>query len=140
MSDQRWQFYWRALLEQRFDGWDDEQAPYPGFYRVRFSAAHVYYPTALWDAAHGIVAVLGRPRGDALTAGFLEAAIDPLTVWGPMTCWSRPVTELQYRHAVEHGDWWDSLRAGRLDAKPGAIVADVARAAPIGPRLKLRGE
>jgi hypothetical protein len=133
----RWRFYWRALEHGDFSGWDAPDGPFPGFWRCRYSPHDHWRPAFTADSEHGLIAALGRPSADG--HGFVPRAIDPLTLWGSLWCWQHPVTEAQYHHAIEHGSWWDSLRASRTEPKPGRIVTDVRRAEPIGPVLKPRG-
>lgn len=94
-----------------------------GFWRVRLSRLGHWMPLAIFEEGGQPVAALGCD----------ERRVDPFAYW--MMAAPNWVTEAQYRHAVKHGDWWDTLRAGRTELAPGAIVTDVARAEPIGPPM-----
>ena len=129
--DPRWAFYWRALSGDR-SGWDDEGAPWPGFYRFRYGPRHLWQACAIWDSAAGDLLAV---QGDLSSPGKLTKA-KPLVLWSSMHCWMSPVHEDAYHHAVKHGEWWDTLRSGGDSAEPGKIVTDVTKAAPLGPPIK----
>lgn len=116
--DKRWSFYWRALELGDFSGWDSERAPFPGFWRVRYSAKLPWMPCATWDPGKGLL------RGKAAS---------PLMLWSTLMCWREPVTEEAYKHALAHGTWWDTLTASATEPNAGRPVVDVAKAAPILP-------
>lgn len=120
--------YWRAALKGDRTGWDHPNAPWPGFYRVRFSRREVWQPVAIFDHPETgeTVAVIGQD----------ERPINPLSIWF-IAAWN-PVTEEQYRHAVAHGEWWDTLRGAQTSDIPGQPVADVRDAEPILPPSKRR--
>jgi len=118
---QRWDFYWHALAGD-FTGWDNEGAPFPGFYRFRYSRRGLFVPCAIWDTAgRQTVGVKDRT----------ETPERPLVLWG-LFCWMHPVSEEAYRHAVQYGTWWDTLIAFDPEGRRHA-VSDVRKAAPMGP-------
>ena len=120
--------YWRAALKGDRTGWDHPEAPWPGFYRVRFSRRELWQPVAIWDdpATGETIAVIGQDT----------RRINPLSIWSVAAF--NPVTEEQYRHAVAYGEWWDTLRGSVTSDSPGRPVADVRDAEPILPPSKKR--
>lgn len=121
MSDRYW--FWRLCLEHNV--WpcspEDPRVFMDGFWRVRLSRTGHWQPLAIYLENGATVGVLGTE----------SRRVDPYAYW--MMAAPNWVTEAQYRHAVAHGDWWDTIRAGRTEPAPGIIVTDVARAEPIGP-------
>lgn len=134
----RWIFYY-AALQGDFSGWDTGSAPYPGFYRFRYSRRGIWGPCALWDQANGQVAAAeGVPSpSNTFVERFDEISADAGTLWDRW-CWASPVTEDQYRHAIQHGHWWDTLKGAANDRRAGQVVTDVSQAEPIGPALGRR--
>lgn len=137
MAFDRWSFYWHALERGGFTGWDNPGAPYPGFWRFRYGKVGIWRPCAIWDTAIGaVMASEGAPIPSRdCVERFEECAGDANKLWGQHFCWMSPVTEDQYRHAVQHGTWWDTLRAAANEARPGVVVTDIRKAEAIGPVL-----
>ncbi len=133
----RWLFYF-AALQGDFTGWDVTGAPFPGFWRFRYNKGGIWRPCATWDLASGqVMAAEGVPIPSRDTCErFEEIAGDATKLWSDRWCWANPVTEDQYRHALKHGVWWDTLRAAANEARPGVVVTDVRKAEAIGPMLK----
>lgn len=124
MSGDRY-WFWRACCE---DGnWpcspEHPDVTMDGFWRVRLSKLGHWMPLAIFLDGSNLVATLGSDK----------RRVDPYTYW--MLAAPNWVTEAQYRHAVMHGEWWDTLRASKTEPQPGIVVTDVARAEPIGPLL-----
>lgn len=121
----RWAFYWRALGGD-FTGWDAEDAPFPGFWRVRYSKTSLWLPCAIWDTEAGACLAV---------VDFDERPQRALTLWG-MGCWQNPVSDVAYNHAIAHKVWADTLVASQIERNAGQPVVDVSKAEPIVPRRK----
>ena len=140
----RWAFYWRAL-EGDFSQWDSGEAPWPGFFRCRYYSKDLWRPVAIWDANPK------RYRADRVLANvgvkthsvpyFRAEPVAAVLVWSDQRCWRHPVTEEQYRHALQHGDWHDTLRA-KPDAGEhvGRMVTNLREAAVPAPPPQPKGE
>lgn len=114
--------YWRAALAGDTSAWDTAEGKC-GFYRLRFSKRDPWQPLAIYQDEEG---------REIARIGCDLRPISILAVWQMAA--QNPVTEAQYRHALAHeGEWWDSVRAHERDPEAGRVIADVARAEPIGP-------
>lgn len=123
----RWAFYWRALAGD-FHGWDAEESPFPGFWRVRYHRNSLWLPCAIWDSETGAtLAVIGFDKRPARA----------LSLWS-MSCWQHPVTAEAYHHACAHRVWADTLMASAIEDNAGEPVVDVGKAQPIVPKRRLK--
>ena len=126
--------YYKRALEGDCSGWDHPDAPWPGFYRVRFSRLDYWRPVAIWDVEPGLtVATVGEPTGGR--APFFHAKPRGARIAGLwLNCWRHPVTREQHDHALLWGSWWDSVHAEpERRGEQGRLVVDITDAAPIPP-------
>jgi hypothetical protein len=133
----RYAFYWRALAGDT-TGWDDEGAPFPGYWRARYSAGDLWRPVAIWDVNGLPYAEIGKlktARGMMGSVGFERTEISALRAWSDLRCWQYAVTEAAFHHAMKHGNFEDSLIASdqHREATGRAIVGNLRDAAAVRP-------
>jgi hypothetical protein len=112
--------YWKQALGGNFVGWDHPDSPWDGFWRWRPGRSGLWEPVATFLHAGEPTALFERK----------SKSLKAIEVW--MMCAFNPVTEEQYRHAVIHGNWWDSLLLKEPTTKQ-QFTNDVTLAEPIGP-------
>lgn len=135
----RWN-YWKRALTGDYTGWDSSDAPFPGYWRIRYSRRDIWRPVAIWDVRKNrqltTLCLVGKSEPGKV--GFHMDPESPVIIWADQRAWANPVTHKQYEHARKHGNWWDSLKPSEAfaAAKGARIATNVADAAAIVPTRK----